>query len=63
LTGAGLGGSVVALCPAHGIEAILDAVDRTYYRVRNASEPSVRERFIVVPSDGARASAFTSRLT
>ncbi len=53
LTGAGLGGSVVALCPTERIDSILDALDRQYYGVRTRTGPFDRFRFLALPSAGA----------
>jgi len=53
LTGAGLGGSVVALCSQDAAAALIRAVDHEYYALRGVVA-AARERFLVEPSGGAR---------
>jgi galactokinase len=52
LTGAGLGGSVVALSSAADATLLIEALDRLYYRPAGV-EPSDEVRFLVEPSAGA----------
>jgi galactokinase len=52
LTGAGLGGSVVALCSRDSAIPLIAAVDHEYYALRGVV-PTARERFLVEPSAGA----------
>jgi len=52
LTGAGLGGCVVALLPASDVSAFLAHVAEAFYRPRGVHDPSNR-LFSVRPSDGA----------
>lgn len=54
LTGAGLGGCVVALLPAPDVSAFLTHVAERFYRPRGVHDPSNR-LFPVRPSDGAAA--------
>lgn len=52
LTGAGLGGCVVALLPASDVSAFLTRLAERFYRPRGVRDPSNR-LFSVRPSDGA----------
>lgn len=53
LTGAGLGGSIVALCGSKRSERVLGALDRRFYRGRETSGPMGDQRFLAEPSAGA----------
>ncbi len=53
LTGAGLGGSIVALCPAEQTAALVEALSREFYAPRNVSNPQAEHLIVAEPSGGA----------
>jgi galactokinase len=53
LTGAGLGGCIIALCPVVRAPRVLDALARRYYAERGAQEPLEQILFVAEPSGGA----------
>ena len=60
LTGAGFGGCTVSLVPRAAVGALLDRVDREFYRPRLAAggDPA-RHRFVLAPAAGAEVAALT----
>ena len=52
LTGAGLGGCIVALCPVDGAPGLVDALSRDFYGPRDV-EPDDEQLIVAQPSDGA----------
>lgn len=57
LTGAGLGGCIVALVSVETAPAMLERLDRDFYRSRVAVTDLQDVRFVAIPSDGATISA------
>ncbi len=53
LTGAGLGGCIVAFCPENRAPDLLAALAEGYYAPRLGEPPPERDLFIARPSDGA----------
>ena len=53
LTGAGLGGCIVALCAAEQTTALVEALSREFYTPRNVSDPQAEHLIIAEPSGGA----------
>ena len=53
LTGAGLGGCIVALCAAEQTTALVEALSREFYTPRNMSDPQAEHLIIAEPSGGA----------
>lgn len=53
LTGAGFGGSIVALCDATTAEPVREALRRLYYEPRGAGRSADEHCFVAVPADGA----------
>ncbi len=53
LTGAGLGGCIVALCAAEQTTALVEALSREFYAPRNVSDPQAEHLIIAEPSGGA----------
>jgi galactokinase len=53
LTGAGFGGSIVALCPAARAAEVLDTLEERFYAPRGAAGAAERYAFAAEPSGGA----------
>ncbi len=53
LTGAGLGGCIVALCAAEQTTAVVEALSRDFYAPRNVSDPQAEHLIVAEPSGGA----------
>ena len=53
LTGAGLGGCIVALCAAEQTTALVEALSREFYAPRNVSDPQAEHLIVAEPSGGA----------
>ena len=53
LTGAGFGGSIVALCRATRAPAVVGALRERFYAPRGAAADVARHMFTAEPSDGA----------
>ena len=61
LTGAGLGGCIVALCLEERVQAVVDALGGRFYGPRGVGDP-LREYVIVAePSDGAMVGALAGK--
>lgn len=56
LTGAGLGGCIVALCTAGTAPAVIDTLDSRFYATKPVSSALERYRFVSAPAAGARVS-------
>jgi len=57
LTGAGLGGCIVALTDRQGADGVLETLAREYYGPRSLDGPIESRAFVAVPSPGASVSA------
>jgi galactokinase len=53
LTGAGLGGCIVALCPLDGVPMLVEALRRDFYGPRGVEAPADEHFIVAQPSDGA----------
>ncbi|HUO05166.1 MAG TPA: galactokinase [Candidatus Binataceae bacterium] len=53
LTGAGFGGSIVALCETEKASAVIEVLDREYYRKLSPSQPSEQFRSVLRAGAGA----------
>ena len=53
LTGAGFGGSIVALCDANDAGSVIESIDRGYYAKFNAGEAVEEHRSVLRAGDGA----------
>jgi len=53
LTGAGMGGCIVALCTASNLEGVLQAIEELFYAPRQATEGLDDQLFAAEPSAGA----------
>ena len=53
LTGAGFGGSIVALCDANDAASVIESIDRGYYAKLNPGEPVEEHRSVLHAGDGA----------
>ena len=58
LTGAGLGGCIIALGTVETVPAMLQQLDRDFYRGRVAITDLDAVRFVAVPGDGATITAW-----
>ena len=58
LTGAGLGGCIIALGTVETVPAMLQRLDRDFYRGRVANTDLDAVRFVAVPGDGATITAW-----
>jgi galactokinase len=54
LTGAGFGGSIVALCEAGAAHSVIDALDRDYYAKLALDQPLENCRAVLHAGDGAQ---------
>ncbi len=65
LTGAGFGGSIVALCDAASADAVIESIDRGYYAKLDSGAPSEKsektENWRAVLHAGAGASVIDLR--
>jgi len=57
LTGAGLGGCIVALADRQSADGVLETLSREYYGPRRLSGPIETRTFVAIPSPGASVSA------
>lgn len=57
LTGAGMGGCIVAACDAARMDGVLDALAERFYAPRGARDDLARHLFVAEPSGGARVEA------
>ena len=62
LTGAGLGGCIVALCLEDRVHAVVDALRCEFYRPRGVDDPLKEHLFVAEPSDGAVVEALAGGL-
>ena len=62
LTGAGLGGCIVALCLENRVQAVVDALRSGFYGPRGVSDPLVEHLIIAEPSNGATVEALAGGL-
>jgi len=53
LTGAGFGGSIVALCDAANADAVIEAIDRGYYAKHYPDAPPESWRAVLHAGSGA----------
>jgi galactokinase len=53
LTGAGLGGCIVALCPVDGVPGLVEVLSRDFYGPRGVEDPADGHVIVAQPSDGA----------
>ncbi|NIN71721.1 MAG: galactokinase [Gemmatimonadetes bacterium] len=53
LTGAGLGGCVVALCPQHRVDKVMKRLKSRFYDTREYAGPLEDQLFVATPSGGA----------
>jgi galactokinase len=52
LTGAGLGGCIIAACPPDGAEALMESLIETFYQPRRSTKDIDQHMFIAEPSGG-----------
>ena len=62
LTGAGLGGCIVALCLEDRVHAVVDALRCQFYGPRGVDGPLEEHLIVAEPSDGAAVEALAGGL-
>jgi galactokinase len=57
LTGAGLGGCIVALAEMQAVDTVLETLVREYYEPRKLADDIDARLFVAIPSEGASVQA------
>ena len=63
LTGAGFGGSIVALCDISNADAVIESIDRGYYAKQYPGAPSENWRAVLHAGPGASVIEYRAALS